>query len=1482
MVLPFVIAAVALGLRLYGTDWDQGNFFHPDERSIYMRADCMYRTLTDAPGWESCANRDFPLDQPGIPSPGTFLDADRSPLNPHWFPLGSVLIYALVLPQVSLAAFVDTISLEHLATVERTLTALASAGSVLLLFALVLARALLAPFVDTVSLEYLATVGRTLTALASAGSVLLLFALGKRLYGQAVGLLASALGALAVVSIQLAHFYRPEPFIVLLALASFWFMLNVVERGRWRDHLWLGVMIGLSFAFKPTSLPLLVPLALTYIVAARDAWSFYRLMIPAVAVLEIMVRGMAAGAVALATFALLEPYGLLDFGKLVGDLAWEADIARTAGLVPYTVQYIGTTTGLYELRQTTVWALGVPLGIVAWGGLLLSTARFVWRPRLGDLLLLAWVISTLLTLVAFEVKFLRYVAPILPVMVLLGSSWLITGYQWAASNSVALGRLAAVAIALVVGATAFYALAFTSIYSRPHPAVQASQWVNEQVPKGSTILTDNHWDEGIPGLSGYQVSQLPMYEQDALEKMDQLTERLAEAEYLIAYSNRPFGSIARQPDRYPLSSSYYRLLFNGGLGYQLEQAFASYPSFLGISFAHDPFTRAGVTKPFTLPGVEPRGLTLDLGYADGNVTNYDHPLVLAFRNVEHLQPPELLDLILDGQGADEQQGLLLTEDQWAIQRAGGTWTELFDERGWTYRVPWLVWLLLVEIIALAALPLAITTFRWLPDHGIVFARPLGLLLVACLTWLGASLGWWEFSRTSVLGAVAALAIVSGVLLYSRRSTILAVLRQRWRYLLGVEGLFLASFFIFLVIRAANPDLWHPWRGGEKPMDLAYLTAVVKSVAMPPYDPWYAGGYLNYYYFGQFIVASLIKATGIVPTVAYNLAVPLLFAMTVTGTFSVGYNLAESLRRQRFAHKPRWGPLSVGVAAALMVAVLANLDGTAQIVQGAWRWATGDGVQTFDFWRSSRLMPGQISITEFPFWTFLFGDLHAHLIAIPFTLLSLGLALNIALSAGGPGGWAARAPGTALLALAVGALAAINTWDVPAFGILALAAGAVAIAARPGPLGPAHLALGLAWALVVWATAYLLFLPFHASYDSPFGGVNLSQWRTALWQYVSIHSLMFFVVGSWLVVEAYRRRPQRPVTSPSPGAAAGPAAPATQRPPAWGRTMALAMAALMVMVLALALALTGWQTVGVLAFFLTLSLVLMAWWLAHRSRLEAPAHLFMLAMVAVALGIGMGVDIVTIGNDIDRMNTVFKLYLNAWVLFGIVAAVAGWHLVVSGALRWRGPRSLITRLWTAMLVLLLLSVSIFPVLGTRARLADRFGPLPLTLDGAAYQQSALYHDPGPSGIGSEPNSRYPLAYDVEALEYMRKQIKGSPVVLEAVTNQYRWTPRVAGYTGLPVVMGWEWHQTQQRGPYTPLVRQRIRDVNTMYSTLNQELLQQMLRQYQVEYIYVGPVEQLYYPEEGLEKLDAMLRGSLDIFFQSDQVTIYRVLPLEASE
>ena len=239
---------------------------------------------------------------------------------------------------------------------------------------------------------------------------------------------------------------------------------------------------------------------------------------------------------------------------------------------------------------------------------------------------------------------------------------------------------------------------------------------------------------------------------------------------------------------------------------------------------------------------------------------------------------------------------MLSDDDFARQTAGGTWTDIFDEGGLNGWLPWLVWLVAVEMVFLAALPLSARLLRRLPDRGIVLARPLGLLLVAWLVWLGASVGVWTFSRGSVVWAIAIVAAVSGVLL-CRNPRLLGAARRNWRYLASMEALFIAAYLAFVLIRAANPDLWHPWRGGEKPMDLTYLTAVVKSTTFPPYDPWFAGGYINYYYFGFVVVGLLMRLTGIVPEVAYNLAVPLLFALTLTGAYSVGYNLAAALRRR---------------------------------------------------------------------------------------------------------------------------------------------------------------------------------------------------------------------------------------------------------------------------------------------------------------------------------------------------------------------------------------------------------------------------------------------------------------------------------------------------------------------------------------------------------------------------------------------------------
>ena len=292
-----------------------------------------------------------------------------------------------------------------------------------------------------------------------------------------------------------------------------------------------------------------------------------------------------------------------------------------------------------------------------------------------------------------------------------------------------------------------------------------------------------------------------------------------------------------------------------------------------------------------------------------------------------------------------------------------------------------------------------------------------------------------FSRLTILGALILILGWNLFLFFRDKKSIIQDLKDHWRQFLVIEMFGLLFFVAFVLVRLGNPDLWHPAKGGEKPMDFSYFNAILKSTTFPPYDSWFAGGYINYYYYGFVLVGVLVKLLGIVPAIAYNLILPTLFCLVALGAYCIGSNLSVSHRKQDGDEPQRFSWLGFlgsktflgGAAAAVFMLVLGNLGTVRMIWQGLqkigasgipidsgnflqkWLW-TFEGIGGIFsgiklpigpgdwYWFPSRVYPGE-PITEFPMFTFLYADLHAHMIALP-----SHLAGNCMGSCGHPGKW----------------------------------------------------------------------------------------------------------------------------------------------------------------------------------------------------------------------------------------------------------------------------------------------------------------------------------------------------------------------------------------------------------------------------------------------------------------------------------------------
>jgi YYY domain-containing protein len=840
------------------------------------------------------------------------------------------------------------------------------------------------------------------------------------------------------------------------------------------------------------------------------------------------------------------------------------------------------------------------------------------------------------------------------------------------------------------------------------------------------------------------------------------------------------------------------------------------------------------------------------------------------------------------------------------------------------------WYLIVQAFGLAALPLCLRLFRHLPDRGYGVSKPLGLLLSGWAFWLLATLGWVRNTAGGILVSLCTVAVAGLILYLTSRSANPPVDELSWRTILATEIVFTLSFAVWCIVRAHMPRI--ETSGGEKWMEIAFLRAILRSDTFPPHDPWLSGFAISYYYFGYVIMAMVTRLAGVLPSIAFNLGIATLFALTCTGAFALVHDLVALTRERASVRRVGWSAILGGLLGPLLVVLMGNLEGLMEVLHargigsGAfWRWvdiraraqkppalAEGSWMPTrfFWWWQASRVIRDYSPagdhlevIDEFPAFSFLLGDMHPHVLALPFVLLATALALNLYLRA------LRRKPQVSfkldlwslfsdwpfagweffVYALCLGGLGFLNTWDFPIYLFVVTATYALAHLGDVKSGRFTFYALRFTLLFVSFLLlGFLLYQPFWRSFQSQVGGIvpNLIN-GTRLPQFLLMFGPLLFIATAFVVARARQAgvRAEKVVkwtlfvTAGIVGASAlavglaaflvrvGLVAPhgGAAYVDAWirGRPLLelggevpnlLTFVRLRLLVdpqllgpdpdvsdgrvIGRAiLASPVWVVLGLVVF-----VVAVVWTLGRASerRPKSGVSDFVLLLLLTGALLVLGVEFVYIKDHFGtRMNTVFKFYFQAWILWGIGGAYALAMFIHRGGM---GRTVLMT-----IAIVLICAGLVYPALAIPKRAGEQGDEI--TLDGAAYL--AQGH-----------------AADYAAIVWLNEHVDGAPVILETPGGGYAYEGRVSAHTGLPTVLGWAGHEHQWRGSYDEQSR-RQEDIETLYAGVSVDEALTLLDKYDIRYVYVGPLERERYPVEGLAKFAELM----DIAYESEGVVIY---------
>jgi len=850
-----------------------------------------------------------------------------------------------------------------------------------------------------------------------------------------------------------------------------------------------------------------------------------------------------------------------------------------------------------------------------------------------------------------------------------------------------------------------------------------------------------------------------------------------------------------------------------------------------------------------------------------------------------------------------------------------------------YLLPWYAVLFIGSVIGFGA---NYRLFRALGTRGFGFSKVTLLLLWGYVFWLGTSL---KLTTNSIEGIYLALVLVSAcVILLNKISglkNLVAWLKQNWRSVLFSEAVFLAGFLIWAYIRSLGPEI----SGTEKPMELAFINAILNSNSFPPHDPWLSGYAISYYYFGYLITAMMCKITGLSGAVGFNLTLAMLFGLVAQGSFDLLSNLLLDKNKtdvqQQSQAKIEKVSLSTQIPALLgplFILFVSNIEGLLEVLhsKGVF-WSQVNGVWTSKFWswlniqelnqppnlpfslvpervngiwwwRASRVLqdftqqgtPKEI-IDEFPFFSYLLGDLHPHVYSMPFVLLVIAILYGYHKSCkcGAPEFFgfvklikqflrgeqvgnrkqqiieSLRSPEILLLALSLGALSFMNAWDFPIYLVV------TGLVLTDGSLNWRRFRIGsllqLVEIIVVFALlGFVLYLPFYIGFDSQAGGFLPSLgFYTRGVTFIIMFAPFLLPIFVWLLFNTVKKGTWVSLKK-------GLLFSSIISFGLWivtylyaglifllGRTSAT-FAQLGNYLTGLHESQSSWELLtnslvdriaqpgAWLILWIVLSFVFenliridsrnpLADQIVGENTTKTSDH-FVLILLLASFGLLLVPEFIYLRDQFGwRMNTIFKFYYQAWVMLAIAGAYTSIQVYKS---THRFSHRII---FAAVFSAVLLSGLLYPIFGLSMKVsqADR---TKLSLDGDSIFE------------------RYqPEEY--EAIQWLRDNTDG--VIAEAVGGSYTGYARISTRTGIPTVIGWPGHESQWRGGAEE-IGSRESDIELLYKTSNWEEAERIISQYDISYIYVGSLEQ------GLYRVnESKFTSHLTLAFENTSVRIYQV-------